>query len=191
MPFSCGHSGTTTLALQASTGQVPNSHSHSKIPILSQRRHCRQLPGPACQQTTARTRYGSARGTQTETLTLCRAQKQEEKEKDMVGGFDVDAEPGFLESNAVGIIFQVQHYVCNDTYSEQNAHLPIIHKNHSKALACGLSITVWCRLASWHLCLLELQPYCCWHDQLLTTQSKHFHTEPVGAVSRELRMLNL
>ena len=40
----------------------------------------------------------------------------------MVGGFDVDAEPGFLESNAVGIIFQVQHYFSKHTHSEQNAH---------------------------------------------------------------------
>lgn len=81
------------------------------------------MPVPACQQTIVRTGYRSARGKkQTETLTLCRAQKQEEKEKDMVGGFDVDADPGFLESNVVGIIFQVQHYFSKHTYSEQNAH---------------------------------------------------------------------
>lgn len=40
---------------------------------------------------------------------VCKAQKQEEqeKEKDMVGGFDVDSPAGFLESEAVGIVFKV------------------------------------------------------------------------------------
>jgi len=38
---------------------------------------------------------------------VCRAQQQDEKEKDMVGGFDVDSPAGFLESEAVGIVFKV------------------------------------------------------------------------------------
>ena len=38
---------------------------------------------------------------------MCRAQQQDEKEKDMVGGFDVDSPAGFLESEAVGIVFKV------------------------------------------------------------------------------------
>ena len=107
MPCTCEHSGTTTRAFQASRRHVPDRDTHRKMPTLSPRKCCHQLPGPACQQSTVRTGYRSASGKHTENLTLCRAQKQDEKEKDMVGGFDVDSEPGFLESEAVGIIFKV------------------------------------------------------------------------------------
>ncbi|DBA98672.1 hypothetical protein WJX77_004312 [Trebouxia sp. C0004] len=42
---------------------------------------------------------------------VCRAQQQDEKEKDMVGGFDVDSPAGFLESEAVGIVFKVGFFL--------------------------------------------------------------------------------
>ena len=107
MPCTCGHRGTITRAFQASRRHVTDRQAHRTTPTLGPRNCCHQLPGPACQQSTVRAGYRSASGKHTENLTLCRAQKQDEKEKDMVGGFDVDSEPGFLESEAVGIIFKV------------------------------------------------------------------------------------
>ena len=86
--------------LRASREIVHNRDSQS-FGIVHSHARSQQLPGPTFSLTAARA------GCRTANTAVCRAQKQEEKEKDMVGGFDVDAEPGFLESEAVGLIFRV------------------------------------------------------------------------------------
>ena len=157
MPCTCGHSGTTTRAFQA---------SRRPAPTVCPRRCCHQLPGSACQQNTVQKGNRSASDRHTGNLTLCRAQKQDEKEKDIVGGFDVDSEPGFLESEAVGIIFKVLFFLL-ETCSTPTAHFANCIWKPTKA-ACGRGQELnhmCCRLALWHLCPLELQPYCCWRDQ--------------------------
>ena len=163
MPCTCGHSGTTTLTVQGSRRHVPDIDSLRKMSTRTSRKCCYQLPGPACQQSTVRAGYRSASGKHTETLTLCRAQKQDEKEKDMVGGFDVDSEPGFLESEAVGIVFKVQFAFSNTL----NAHFDnCTWQDHQVACERQQQLNdVCCRLVLWRLCPLELQPYCCWRDQ--------------------------
>lgn len=108
MPCRCsGHSATTARASQASKRHLPDLSIHRGVLISPPHAFSHQLPALS-QQIAVRPRYEATGHRQTGNRTLCQAQQQEEKEKDMVGGFDVDAEPGFLESEAVGIIFKVQ-----------------------------------------------------------------------------------
>lgn len=105
MPCTCArHSATTTCAYQAGSRRF-GSHRSALISAPQAFRH--QLPLPT-QEIAVRRSHRSSGDKQAENRTSCCAQQREEKEKDMVGGFDVDAEPGFLESEAVGTIFKVQ-----------------------------------------------------------------------------------
>lgn len=89
------------------------SHNSSGVTCSCPPAH-HQTPRPPALPTTAqawaavecRSRSSAQRPTR---HPVCRAQKQEqeEDERDMVGGFDVDAPAGFLESEAVGIVFKV------------------------------------------------------------------------------------
>lgn len=59
----------------------------------------------------------------------------------MVGGFDVDSEPGFLESEAVGIVFKVLFPFFKHMHNTPNAHLTIAHgkllvRDDNKPMLC-------------------------------------------------------
>lgn len=53
----------------------------------------------------------------------------------MVGGFDVDSEPGFLESEAVGIIFKVLFFSLKLAQCSPTAHFANLHmENYQSCL---------------------------------------------------------
>ena len=111
MPCMCvGHS-VTALHAGSAGAHLAENRKGTRVASTSLRAH-HQLPGPACmktfaQCTTPADRRSRCAGCRPARRSVCKAQEQEEKEKDMVGGFDVDAPAGFLESEAVGIVFKV------------------------------------------------------------------------------------
>ena len=120
MPCNCFHR--TVGAFQLSQEQrhtLPALLPKSRRLKLNRRRGT--SPAQSCGQTQARRHCRSPQARLQQHI--CRAQKQDDKKRDIVGGFDVDAPDGLLESEAVGIAFKVCALLataCRNTCKKSN-----------------------------------------------------------------------
>ena len=172
MPCLCaGHRISVIRALPTRKATVHKRHSGSFSSSLAHAR-CQHPPGLTPSQTIAQAGHRTVGSTK---LTLCRAQKQEEKEKDMVGGFDVDAEPGFLESEAVGIIFRVSSLCmpCLHLVPGTGSACPALVLCSDISLRHNSCLMSWCTAGE--LCCTCVR-WSCSHIATSTTCHKQYYT---------------
>lgn len=108
MPCMCvQQSINATCAFQPSRGILPNRCGQNASVPTSAMPSNHQVPGWVFQQVAALRHFRSKRANLAAEAMVCQAQKQEEQETDTYDDSDINAAPGFLESEAAGLIFKV------------------------------------------------------------------------------------